>query len=178
MAENKILTEKVRLSYAHLFHPQAPEGGGEAKYSVCLLIPKTDAVTLGRVRAAIETAKAQGIEKWGGKVPTGLKLPLRDGDIERPDSPEFAGMLFMNCNSKNAPLVVNQQKQDIIDSSEVYSGCYAKASVSFYPFNVNGNRGVGCGLNGIQKISDGEPLGGGRETADEMFGEDEEDPLG
>ena len=86
-------------------------------------------------------------------------------------------MYFLNCNSKSAPLIVDENKQAIIDQSEVYSGCYARASITFYAYNTAGNRGIGCGLNGIQKLADGEPLGGNRETADEMFGDDEEDPL-
>lgn len=172
----KVVTDKVRLSYAHLFKPQAPEGGGDPKYSCCLLIPKKDQVTLGRIKGAIELAKQQGLEKLGGKLPANLKMPLRDGDFEKPLQAEYKGMFFLNCNSKNPPLVVDLQRQDILDQSEVYSGCYVKASIVFYAFNTSGNRGIGVGLNGIQKVADGENLGGGRETADEMFGDDE-DPL-
>ena len=165
MAETKVLTGKVRLSYAHLFKAVASEGGGDPKFSTCLLISKKDQVTIGKIKTAIEAAKQQ------------LKMPLRDGDGDKPDRPEFKGMYFLNANSKTAPLVVDLDKQDIIDQTEVYSGCFARASITFYPFNTAGNRGIGCGLNGIQKVADGEPLGGGRQTADEMFGDDE-DPLG
>ena len=174
---SKITTGKCRLSYEHLFKAVAPEGGGDPKFSVCLLIPKSNQIMVSGIKATIEEAKKQGTDKWGGKVPTGLKLPLRDGDAERPDRPEYKGMYFLNCNSKSAPLLVDENKQAIIDQSEVYSGCYARASITFYAYNTAGNRGIGCGLNGIQKLADGEPLGGNRETADEMFGDDEEDPL-
>ena len=172
----KIVTEKVRFCFANVFKAKAPESGGDPKYSLCILVPKSDLVTLERIKGAVEAAKQAGLPSWGGKLPANLKLPLRDGDVEKPDRPEFKGMMFLNANSKNAPLVVDLQRQDIIDQSEVYSGCYGKVSVTFYPFSNSGNKGIGCGLNGIQKVADGESLGGGRETADEMFAE-EEDPL-
>ena len=143
MAETKVLTGKVRLSYAHLFKAVASEGGGDPKFSTCLLISKKDQVTIGKIKTAIEAAKQQGIDKWGGKVPNGLKMPLRDGDGDKPDRPEFKGMYFLNANSKTAPLVVDLDKQDIIDQTEVYSGCFARASITFYPFNTAGNRGIG-----------------------------------
>jgi hypothetical protein len=177
----KVITKKVRLSYAHLFKAVAPEGGGDPKFSVCLLIPKTDAVTIGAIKAAVEEAKQAGLPLWGGKLPANLKMPLRDGDAEKADRPEFKGMFFVNANSKNRPQVVEKNGENLVeitDPTAAYSGCYAKASINFYPFNTAGNRGIGCGLNNVMKLADGEPLGS-RSTAEEDFGQadDDEDPL-
>jgi len=170
----KVITGKVRFSYAHLFKPVAISEGQEPKFSVCLLIPKTDKETLKKIKAAIEAAKTQGISMWGGKAPANLKTPLRDGDEERPDQPEYEGMFFINANAKTRPGIVDKDLNEILDSSEVYSGCYGRASINFYPFNQAGNRGIGCGLNNVQKIADGDYLGG-RSKAEDDFSENFED---
>lgn len=174
----KVITGKVRLSYAHLFKPVAIADGQDPKYSVCLLIPKSDKITLKKINAAIEAAKQSGLSLWGGKVPANLKLPLRDGDVERPDQAEYENCYFINASSRTAPGVVDKNVQPILDSTEVYSGCYGRASVNFYPYNQAGNRGVACGLNNIQKIADGDYLGG-RSRAEDDFDavEDDEDDL-
>ena len=128
---------------------------------------------------AIEQAKKDSVSKWGGKVPANLKLPLRDGDIDRPEDEAYADSYFFNANSRQAPQVVDQNVQPILDQSEVYSGCYGRISVNFYGFNNNGNRGIAAGLGNIQKLRDGESLGG-RSNAEEDFDAvgDEEDFLG
>lgn len=174
--DTKVITGKVRFSYAHLFKPVAISEGQEPKYSVCLLIPKSDKETLTKIKKAVEAAKQAGINLWGGKIPANLKLPLRDGDEERPEQPEYAGMYFLNATSKQAPGIVDKQMNEIIDSTEVYSGCYGRASINFYPFNQAGNKGVACGLNNIQKLADGDYLGG-RSRAEDDFDavEDDED---
>ena len=177
----KVITGKVRLSYAHLFKPVALSEDQDPKYSVCLLIPKSDKATLKKINAAIEAAKQAGSSLWGGKVPNNLKTPLRDGDDERPNQPEYENCYFINASSKTAPGVVDKDVQPILDSTEVYSGCYARASVNFYPFNKAGNRGIACGLNNIQKLADGDYLGG-RSRAEDDFDaiedDDDEDFLG
>lgn len=172
----KVVTGEVRLSYAHVWKPVAISEGQDAKYSVCLLVPKNDKKTLKKIKAAVDTAKENGKSMWGGKVPTSLKTPLRDGDEERADQPEFAGHYFMNANSKMAPGIVDRNVEPILDSTEVYSGCYARVSVNFYPYSHAGNRGIGCGLNNIQKLRDGDYLGG-RSRAEDDFDawEDDED---
>lgn len=179
-ASTKVVTGKVRFSYEHVFKPQAASEGAEPKYSVCLLIPKTDRQTVDEIEAAIAAAKRAGASQWGGKIPAGLKLPLRDGDEERPERPEYRGMYFINASSKQKPNVVNSVNQPILEPTEFYSGCYGRVSINFYPFNMAGNRGVGAGLNNVQKLSDGESLTG-RATAEEDFGdcrdEDDDDPL-
>lgn len=171
----KVVTGKVRLSYVNLFQPRAAQAGQEAKYSVCVLIPKSDTATLTKVKAAIEAAKQAGAATFGGKVPPGLKTPLRDGDTER-DSPEYKGHWFINASSKQKPGVVDADVQPILDASEVYSGAYGRVSLNFYAYSTNGNRGIGAGLQNVQKVADGEPLSG-RSRAEDDFSAVEEDYL-
>lgn len=179
--DTKVITGKCRLSYVYLFQPRPGEDDQDPKYSVCLLIPKSDKQTLKKIKAAVEAAKLAGKNKWDGKIPANLKLPLRDGDEERPDQEEFVGHYFLNANSTQQPGIVDKNLQPILDSSEVYSGCYARASVNFFPFNTKGNKGVACGLNNIQKLADGDYLGGRSRAEDDfdaMDDEDDEDFLG
>jgi len=173
--DTKVITGKVRLSYAHLFKPTAIDEAQEPKYSVCLLIPKSDKETLKKIKTAIDAAKEAGKSKWNGKIPANLKTPLRDGDEERAeDHPEYAGCYFLNASCKQKPGVIDKQKNEITDSTEVYSGCYARASINFYAFDKAGNRGIACGLNNIQKIADGDFLGG-RSKAEDDFDEIEDE---
>ena len=180
----RITTGKVRFSYLNVFTPRAAYNNGEPEYSVTLLIPKKDREGLHRIKEAIGSAMDEGIsEKWKGKKPKSLWNPLRDGDEEKADEhPEYAGMYFINCKSKQKPLVIDRDKDEIFDQTEVYSGCWGRANVSFYAFAASGNNGVGVGLNAIQKLKDGEPLAGSRATADDFDDdyedEDEEDMLG
>lgn len=169
----KVVTGIVRLSYAHVFEPWSGQQGQEPKYSACLLIPKSDKKTISKIKAAIEAAKERDKAKWNGKVPTGLKISLRDGDEELEsgarEGEEYAGHYFMNVSSKQRPGVVDADVVEILDPNEVYSGCYVRASINAFGYNANGNRGISFGLNHIQKISDGEPLGGGRTKAEDDF---------
>lgn len=178
MANNtKVVTGmNTRLSYAHLFEPVSINGGAE-KYSVSVLIPKDDKATIEKIEKAVDAAIEEGIAKFGGKKPNkgAIKLPLRDGDIERDDE-AYKGHYFVNANSLTAPQIVDTQLNPILDKSEVYSGCYGRVSLSFYAFNSNGNKGVACGLNNVQKVRDGEPLGG-RTTAADDFGTLDDDDL-
>lgn len=165
-----------RFSYLHCWEPDSVNGGNP-KYSVSAIIPKSDTKTVNAIKAAIEQAKKDSVSKWGGKVPANLKLPLRDGDIDRPDDEAYAGCYFFNANSRQAPQVVDSKVQPILDQSEVYSGCYGKISVTFYGYNSNGNRGIAAGLGNIQKLKDGESLGGRTSAADDFQTEDDEDFL-
>lgn len=165
-----------RFSYLHCWEPDSVNGG-EPKYSVSAIIPKSDTKTINAIKAAIEQAKKDSLSKWGGKVPGNLHLPLRDGDIDRPDDEAYAGCYFFNANSRQAPQVVDAKVQKIIEQSEVYSGCYGKISVTFYGYNSNGNRGIAAGLGNIQKLKDGESLGGRSNAEDEFTTEDEDDFL-
>ena len=177
----KVITGKVRFRYVNIFKSRAFKAGQDEKFSVCLLIPKEDKATIKKIKAAIDEAIQEGISsKWGGKKPANLKLPLRDGDDERADeAEEYVGMYFLNANSNQKPGIVDKDLNEILDPDEVYSGCWGRASINFYAFNSNGNRGVGVGLNNIQKLSDGERLGAARASAESDFGgedfEDEED---
>ena len=173
-AKTKVVTSKVRLSYAHIWEPHSSTPEQEPKYSTAILIPKSDTILLKKIQDAIDTAKEQGKAKWGGKIPPGLKLPLRDGDTER-DDPAYKGHYFFNANSKTKPNIVDSDTNAILDKSEVYSGCYARVSVNFYPY-ANQSKGVGCGLNAIQKLEDGEPFSG-RSSAEADFTEPVEDFL-
>ena len=165
-----------RFSYLHCWEPDSVNGG-DPKYSVSAIIDKKDTKTIEAIKAAIEQAKEDSISKWGGKIPANLKLPLRDGDIDRPDDEAYAGCYFFNANSRQAPQVVDARVQPILDQSEVYSGCYGKISVTFYGYNSNGNRGVAAGLGNIQKLRDGESLGGRSTAADDFQTEEEDDFL-
>lgn len=178
MADNQNQATKViipcRISFANIWEPKSINGS-EEKYSVSCIIPKSDKKTLERIHKAIEAAKEIGIsKKWGGKLPPNLKLPLRDGDIDRPDDEAYADAMFVNANSKDAPQIVDRKVQPIIDLMECGSGDYCNVSVNFYAYNANGNRGVAAGLGNIQKIKDGERLAG-RTSAASDFTEVESD---
>lgn len=171
--ETKVVTGKVRLSYANIFEPKSINGS-EPKYSVSLIIPKSDTQMVETINQAIQNAIERDKDKWNGKVPANLKLPLRDGDEERPDDEVYANSYFVNANSTKAPAVVSTEKDRStgkaiqLGEDEVYSGCYARVSINFYGFNASGNKGIACGLGNIQKVADGERLGGGS-TAEEDF---------
>lgn len=174
MSKNTKVVVPGRLSFVNLFEPKSINGS-DPKYSVSIVIPKSDKKTVNMILKGIEEAKQEGLVKFGGKVPSNLKTPLRDGDIDRPDDPNYADSYFINANSKNPPQIVDSKLQSIIDRSEVYSGCYGKVSVNFYAFNVNGNRGIAAGLGNAQKIRDGEPLGGFSRAEDDFEIEDDDD---
>ena len=169
-----------RISFANIWEPKAINGGDE-KYSVSCLIPKSDKKTLARIQKAVEAAKEDGkTRKWSGKIPPNLKLPLRDGDIDRPDDENYEDCYFLNASSKDAPQVVDRKVNPVLDPMMVYSGCYCNVSVNFYAFNANGNRGVAAGLGNIQFVRDGERLSG-KASADADFDaleDDDEDVLG
>ena len=173
MANNSSRTKVItgtgtRLSYFHGWEPISINGGAE-KYSVSVLIPKSDTETVSAINAAIDAAIEEGVAKFGGKKPNkaAIKLPLRDGDVERDDE-AYKGHWFINANSTTAPQIVYRQVKPILDRSEVHSGCYARVSLNFFAFNSNGNKGIACGLGNIQKVRDGEPLGGKSTAADDF----------
>ena len=169
---------KTRWSYANVWEPKSINGGAP-KYSVSLIIPKSDAKTVTAVKNAIQAAYDEGQSKLKGNsksVPalSSIKNPLRDGDLERPDDETYKDSFFINANSATAPGIVDAARQPILERSEVYSGVYGRASINFYAFNSNGNKGIACGLNNLQKISDGEPLGGKTRAEDDFADEDED----
>jgi len=172
----RVTTGTVRFSYANVFKPKAINEGQEPKYSVAILIPKKDTATVKKLQAAIDEAIETGKTKLGKFVKTTLKLPLRDGDEERPDDDAYKGHYFINANSTQKPGVVDASLSEIISPDEFYSGCYGRASVNFYAFNTNGNKGVAAGLGNLQFLKDGERLSGGA-SAEQDFAEDSDDIL-
>ena len=175
----KVITgTDTRWSYANVWEAKSINGG-TPKFSVSLIIPKTDARTVQKIKTAIEAAYREGEAKLKGNgksVPplAAIKTPLRDGDTERPDDPAYKNAYFINANSATAPGIVDADCNVILTRSEVYSGVYGRESISFYAFNSNGNKGIACGLNNLQKIRDGEPLGG-RASAESDFTTDEDE---
>ena len=168
----KVITGVCRLSYANIWQAKSINGGAP-KYSASVLIPKNDTKTVAKVKAAILAAYEEGEGKLKGNGKTApslasLKTPLRDGDTERPDDEAYAGHWFINANSNTAPGVVDANREPIYDTSEIYSGVYARVSLSFYAFNSNGNRGIACALQNIQKVRDGEALGGKSKAEDDF----------
>jgi len=178
----KVITgPDTRWSYCNAWEPKSINGS-TPKFSVSLIIPKSDTRTIAKVKAAIEAAYREGEAKLKGNGKTVpplsvLKNPLRDGDTERPDDPAYADCYFINANSGTAPGIVDHDRNVIIERSEVYSGVYGRASINFYAFNSNGNKGIACGLNNLQKIADGEPLGGKSSAEDDFATEADEDFL-
>ncbi len=178
----KVITgQDTRWSYANVWDPKSIKGN-DPKYSVALIIPKSDTETVKKIKKAIEAAYLEGefkLKGTGKTVPplAALKTPLRDGDILRPDDPAYANAYFLNANSPTAPEIVDADCQPILTRSEVYSGVYGRASISFYAFNTNGNRGIACGLNNLQKFRDGEPLGGHASAKDDFATADDTDFL-
>lgn len=174
--KTKVVTGEVRLSYVNLWEPKASLGGGKEKYSASVIIPKSDKKTLEAIQKAIDAAIEEGIGKFGGKKPNlkTIKLPLRDGDEERDDE-AYKNSYFLNANSITQPQIVDRRVQPIVETSEIYSGIYARVSLNFYAFNTNGNKGVAVGLGNVQKLRDGDPLGGRTNASDDFDSLDEED---
>ena len=178
----KVITgPNTRWSYANVWEPKSINGG-TPKYSVSLIIPKSDTKTVTKIEAAIQAAYEEGAAKLKGNgksIPAlaAIKNPLRDGDIERPDDPAYAGAYFINANSATAPGIVDADCNPVLTRSEVYSGVYGRASISLYAFNSNGNKGIACGLNNLQLIRAGEPLGGKASAESDFATDDEEDFL-
>ncbi len=177
LSDTRVVTGNVRLSYAHLFEAYSAHEGQEKKYSVSLLIPKSDKMTVKLINEAVEKAIQNGISsKWGGKRPKNLKLPLRDGDTERDDD-IYQNHYFINANNKRQPGIIDKYKNKIVDPDEVYSGCYALASITLYPYNANGNVGIGCSIDNIMKVEDGEPLGNVHTAESDFADVDSDDGL-
>lgn len=178
----KVITgPNTRWSYANVWEAKSINGG-TPKFSVSLIIPKSDTKTVAKIKAAVEAAYHDGESKLKGNgksVPplATIKTPLRDGDIERPDDPAYANAYFINANSATPPGIVDADRNPILTRSEVYSGVYGRASISFYAFNSNGNKGIACGLNNLQKVREGEPLGGKTNAESDFATDDDNDFL-
>lgn len=170
----RFVTGKVRLSYVNLFTPRSPGEGQPEKYSVTIIIPKSDRETLDKIETARRNAIEKGRDRFaGGKVPKNLKNTLHDGDVDADldRNPEYAGSYYMSvsANAQYRPTVVDQSVQPILDPAEVYSGCYARVSLNAFAYSKQGNQGVSFGLGNVQKLADGETLGGGPVRAENEF---------
>jgi hypothetical protein len=166
-----------RISFANIWEPKSINGSDE-KYSVSCIIPKSDKATLMKIHKAVEAAKeVASSKKWGGKIPGNLKLPLRDGDIDRPDDEAYENSMFFNASSKDAPQIVDRKVQPILDAMECGSGDYCNVSINFYGYSASGNRGVAAGLGNIQLIKHGDRLAGKASASsdfEELEGEEED----
>lgn len=183
MNENTSLTTKVnvgevRLSYCHLFTPEAVAAGAEKKYSVSVIIPKTNTKLIAKVKQAINAALQMGVASatFNGKMPAAWRNPLRDGDVDKADDEAYAGAYFINATSKTKPGVVKRVKingenklVEVTNEEDIYSGCYGIVSINFFPYNNAGNKGIGAGLNNVLKTNEGDYLGG-RSSAQTDFG--------
>lgn len=179
-SKTNVVIPNARLSYLFVFNKNAND-----KYSCTILLPKSDLATKKAIDKAIEAARIAGADKFGGKVPTNLNTTVYDGDEPKPDGtercPECKGMWIINASAQQQPGLVDRRCNDIMDSTQLYSGCWANVDVNFYAYNTKTNRGIACGLNNIQKVRDDEALGG-RARARDVFSalddEDEDDGLG
>lgn len=169
----KVVTGKVRFSFCNIFEPKASDDGGEPKYSLTILIPKSDTVTLGQIKAAMSETREAFCKKNGASaLPANPINPLHDGDGVKPSSgepygPECKGCYVMALSSKQKPVIVDNFRNPITDPGEVYSGCYGRVAVNFYGYS-NKKKGIGAGLQSVQKLHDGDPLGGSRGSADDF----------
>ena len=175
----KIVTGKVRFSFCNIWEPKEPQGGGDPKYSVTLLIPKADTVTLGKIKAAMQEARDNFCKRNGANaLPAKFNHTLHDGDGMRdsgePYGPECKGCWVITASSKQKPVIVDNMRNPITDPDEVYSGCYGRASINFYGYSRNGKKGASAGLLSIQKLHDGDPFGTVGSADD--FADDYRDP--
>ena len=180
----KVVTGKVRFSYCYLFEPQEPLGGGDPKYSLTLLIPKSDTATVNKIKAAIAEARENYCNRNGANaLPAKPAHTLRDGDGNKDNGedygPECRGCYVIKVRSKQKPVIVDAFRNDITDPGEVYGGCYGRAAINFYGYNTAGQKGISATLLSVQKLSDGEPFGtvGSADDFDDGYsdGGDEDD---
>lgn len=169
----KVLTGEVRLSYVNLTAPRASQQGGEPKYSVTLLIPKSDTATKTDIDNSIRAAYEEGVsKKWGGARPQ-PKVIVHDGDGVRPSGlpydDECKGCWVITASTKNKPQVVGIDNINCeLAPNDIYSGMYARVTINFFAYDTAGSKGVGCGLGNVMKTRDGEPLSGGASAASDF----------
>ena len=163
----KVVTKKIRVNYPNLFEAKQTELSDEKRYSVAILIPKSDIDTVEQIKEAIQIEKRKGLEIWKDIDLGDIKLPLRDGDIEKSDIKEYKNHYFVNATSKYKPGIVDRNLNEITDEKEIYPGCYARVSINFYHFNKNGQVGIGCGINNLQN-GDGEYISINSEPEDDF----------
>lgn len=167
MTNTQVVTGKCRLSFVNLFEPKAMKEGDTPKYSVTAIIPKSDTKTIEAIKAAIQAAAENGAQRhFGGRVPTNVNNTFKDGDTETDDLgelqknkyPEYANSYYIRLSTKFKPKVLDANRQEIIDPTEIYSGCYGRVSMTFFAYSGDGKRDVSASLNNVMKLEDGEPL--------------------
>lgn len=178
----KVVTGKVRFSFCHIFEPQEPQGGGEPKYSVTLLIPKADTATIGKIKEAMAEARENFCKRNGANaLPQKPVHTLHDGDGIRDNGdqygPECKGCYVITVSSKQKPVIVDNMRNPVTDPAEVYSGCYGRAAINFFGYNSNGKKGISAGLLSVQKLHDGDPFGtvGSADDFDDDFSDLDDD---
>lgn len=175
MSDTKVVTGLVRLAFLKVWQPEVDKDDATKKfYKACLMIPKKDKQTIKKIEAAVEAAAAA---QWAGKRPKGLRFPLHDGDEDQDldKYPEFAGFMYLNCKAKKKPGLLDASREEILDEDEVYSGAWGKVSLNFYAYDRTDGKGIGVGLNAIQKLKDDENLSGGGWSKDDFEDEEEDD---
>lgn len=169
----KVITGKVRFSYVNIFYPRASTFSKDSRYSLSLILDKEDKETLSKIYAAMEAAKGEGKNLWGGNIPENLIMPLKDGDLNKEIRKEYENKFYINTSSKQKPGVVDKKLTTITDASVVYSGCYGRVSLNFYPYEQGESKGIGCALLNVQMLEQGESLGA-HSRPEEDFGAFEE----
>lgn len=167
MSGTRVITGKVRLNYTNLFKPRAMDNVSEEKFSTTLIIPKKDIKTMKLIVDALELATENGMVLWGEYNPADIKVCVKDGDKDKADDNAYKESYYVNASSKYKPGVVDINLNEIIDEKQIYSGCYARCAVRFYPYIQENNIGIGCSIENVQKLCDGEILG--RNTAADDF---------
>lgn len=167
-----VKTGLVRFSYVSVFEPREAKNGGKPKYEISILVDKEDTATVNAIKGAIKKVYDANKEKLGGKALKALAVSWRDGDDEKPDDPTYAGKYYFTAKSARKVQVVDRKLNLLVDDEEFYSGCYGKAVVHFYPYDVDGNKGIAAGLDSLLKVKDGERLGGAAVDAASAFAED------
>lgn len=171
--KTKVITGKVRFCYTHVWEMAKSENGREC-FSVSILIPKDDEETLAKINSAVNAAYDEGLDKLKGKGKTApafetIKMPLRDGDTKENDEEGvYSNTWYLTATSTYAPGIIDADRSYITDHDEFYSGCYGRASINFYAYNSNGNKGIACGLRHLQKLEDGEKLGSASSALDDF----------
>jgi hypothetical protein len=175
----RVVTGEVRFSFVNLLQPKVGPSGGEPKFSVTILLPKSDVATYQRIMAAIEAAKQLGKSKaWNGVIPPMVAIPIHDGDGVKPSDgmpfgEECKGHWVFSASTKQdqPPKLVDLNHNPIINPTEVYSGMYGRIAVNFGPYSNSGKKGIGCYIStNVQKTRDGEPLGSTAPAANDDFG--------
>lgn len=180
MAQNQVVLGPVRLSFVNVFE-KVESPSGVDQYSLTAMIPKSAKSLVNHMNTAIKVAIDSGIKS--GKIAKGdvknLRLPARDGD-DKDDrggrGSEFDNMIYFSAtNARNQPGVLDEQKQPIVDTDEIYSGVWAYLHITFHAYNTRGNKGIRANLNHVMKVKNDERLDG-RKSVEEAFAEIEPEP--